>query len=119
HTKETLAAAEILLEKAANEPTEARYVAHNERFHMSLYAPAGRPHLMDLIRTLHRRGERYLHLKLGLPSYKEQSDEEHTALLRAVRRGNVARAQELLTRHLIGTGELLASFFRETEARLE
>ncbi|HWL86142.1 MAG TPA: GntR family transcriptional regulator [Polyangiaceae bacterium] len=113
HTKATLAASEALLDKARAELNESRYVAHNERYHASLYAPADRPHLMELIETLHRRGERYLHLKFGLPEYKRQSDDEHTALLRACRRGNVARAQELLTRHLLGTGELLEAFLRD------
>ena len=113
HTPETLAVSAALLDKAENERVEARYVAHNERYHMSLYAPADRPHLMEMIETLHRRGERYLRLKFGLPDYKHQSDEEHASLLKACRKGNVARAQELLTRHLSSTGELLEAFLRE------
>ncbi|WP_394848441.1 GntR family transcriptional regulator [Pendulispora brunnea] len=113
HTPETLAVSAALLEKATDERAEARYVAHNEHFHMSLYAPAGRPHLMEMIENLHRRGERYLRLKFGLPSYKEQSDDEHAAIFKACRKGNVSRAQELLTRHLLSTGELLEAFLRE------
>ncbi len=52
-------------------------------------------------------GERYLRLKFGLPSYKGESDREHTALLKAVRQRDVARAQSLVTKHLLDTGELL------------
>ncbi len=52
-------------------------------------------------------GERYLRLKCGLPSYKGQFDREHAALLNAVRRRDVPRAQSLVSKHLIDTGELL------------
>jgi DNA-binding GntR family transcriptional regulator len=47
---------------------------------------------------------------LGLPSYKAQSDREHAALLDSVRRGDVAHAQSLVTKHLLGTGGLLHRF---------
>jgi DNA-binding GntR family transcriptional regulator len=60
-----------------------------------------------MIGVLHIRGERYLRLKFGLPSYKGESDREHAALLKAVRRGDVATAQSLVTKHLLDTGELL------------
>ena len=58
---------------------------------MSLYAPAARPQLAEMIATLHRRGERYLRLKFGLPLYKDESDREHAALLDAVRRARRPR----------------------------
>ncbi|CAH2804555.1 MAG: Predicted regulator PutR for proline utilization, GntR family [uncultured Paraburkholderia sp.] len=73
------------------------------------HTPAARPQLEeDMINTLHRRGERYLWLKFGLSSYKGESDHEHTALLEAVERHDVAAAQALVVAHLLGTGELLA-----------
>ncbi len=113
HTKATLAGAEALLDKARSERAPSRYVAQNEDFHMSLYAPAERPHLMELIETLHRRGERYLHLKFGLPDYKHHSDDEHLAILKACRKKDVEKAQKLLTRHLLSTGELLEAFLNQ------
>ena len=94
--------------KAASAETDpARYVARNEAFHLSLYEPAARPKLLEMIGTLHIRGERYLRLKFGLASYKGESDREHAALLKAVRRGDVAAAQSLVAKHLLDTGELL------------
>jgi DNA-binding GntR family transcriptional regulator len=70
-----------------------------------------------MIGMLHERGERYLRLKFGLPSYKRESDREHVALLKAVRRGDVAAAQSLVTRHLVDTGELLYRYLsRGTDA---
>jgi DNA-binding GntR family transcriptional regulator len=63
-----------------------------------------------MIGMLHGRGERYLRLKFGLPSYKGESDREHAALLKAVRRRDVVAAQSLVTKHLLDTGELLYRF---------
>lgn len=107
HTAATLRHAETLCKEAAAETEPSLYVARNEAFHISLYEPAGRPQLLALIGMLHERGERYLRLKFGLPSYKRESDREHAALLKAVRRGDIERAQSLVTNHLLGTGKLL------------
>ncbi|RZF27076.1 GntR family transcriptional regulator [Paraburkholderia sp. UYCP14C] len=113
HTAATLREAAELCRAAELEADPSRYVARNVAFHMSLYAPAGRPQLQDMIGLLHRRGERYLRLKFGLPSYKGESDTEHAALLEAVERRDIATAQSLVVAHLLGTGELLHSFLTE------
>jgi DNA-binding GntR family transcriptional regulator len=114
HTEATLHEAQALCDAARSETDPALYVARNEAFHMSLYAPARRPQLTDLIATLHRRGERYLRLKLGFPEHKVVSDRDHAALMRVVRQGDVASAQTLITEHLLGTGELLQKFLSES-----
>jgi DNA-binding GntR family transcriptional regulator len=110
HTPTSLRRAAALCKAAAAETEPSRYVARNEAFHLSLYEPAARPQLFEMIKTLHGRGERYLRLKFGLPSYKGESDREHAALLKAVRRGDIAHAQSLVTEHLLGTGDLLHQF---------
>jgi DNA-binding GntR family transcriptional regulator len=107
HTPASLRHAEDLCAEASAETEPSLYVVRNEAFHMSLYEPAGRPQLFAMITMLHERGERYLRLKFGLPSYKGQSDREHAALLNAVRRRDIARAQSLVGKHLLDTGELL------------
>jgi DNA-binding GntR family transcriptional regulator len=113
HTAATLCEAEQLCRAAEAELDPSLYVARNEAFHMSLYAPAARPQIEEMITTLHRRGERYLRLKFGLPLYKVESDREHTAILDAVRRGDIPAARSLVTAHLLGTGELLYRFLTE------
>ncbi|MFT4067155.1 GntR family transcriptional regulator [Paraburkholderia sp.] len=113
HTAATLREAANLCRAAEREADPSLYVARNAAFHMSLYAPAGRPQLQDMIGLLHRRGERYLRLKFGLPSYKGESDNEHAALLAAVQRRDIPDAQSLVVAHLLGTGELLHRFLTE------
>ncbi|NKJ47108.1 GntR family transcriptional regulator [Burkholderia sp. SG-MS1] len=113
HSAVTLRDAANLCHSAEREPDPSLYVARNAAFHMSLYAPAGRPQLADMIGMLHRRGERYLRLKFGLPAYKGESDNEHAALLDAVQRRDIAMAQSLVVAHLLGTGELLHRFLTE------
>ncbi|HEX7681928.1 MAG TPA: GntR family transcriptional regulator [Trinickia sp.] len=113
HTEETLREAQALYEAAQREPDPARYVARNEAFHMSLYAPAARPQLIEMIDTLHRRGERYLRVKFGLPEHKRVSDDEHGQLMQLVRSKDIAAAQTLIADHLLGTGELLYRLLSE------
>jgi len=116
HTPETLAECQRLLKAAANEPDPALYVVRNEQFHMSLYAPANRPRLMELIGQMHRRGERYLRVKFGLPTFKGQSDAEHEAIFEAMRARDIEAAQRLVARHLLATGELVYRFLSEAQA---
>ena len=71
---------------------------------------------MELIQTLHRRGERYLRMKFDVPSDKALSDSEHADLLQAVERRDVARAQALVSAHLLSSGELLYRFLTDKQA---
>jgi DNA-binding GntR family transcriptional regulator len=119
HTLAKLRNVEALCKAASAETDPALYVARNQAFHLSLYQPAARPRLLEMIGMLHVRGERYLRLKLGLPSYKGESDREHAALLKAVRLGDVAAAQSLLTKHLLDTGELLHRFLCQDAEAVE
>jgi DNA-binding GntR family transcriptional regulator len=115
HTPQTLAHCRALLDAAANEPDPTLYVVRNEQFHMSLYAPVDRPRLMELLGTVHRRGERYLRLKLGVPSFKGESDSEHAAILEAVASRDIEAAQTLVARHLLATGELIYRFITDAQ----
>jgi DNA-binding GntR family transcriptional regulator len=110
HTAQTWSAVEAALRASQRETQRSRYVQRNREFHEALYAPAQRPHLMALIDSLHSRGERYLRLKLDMPRHKRRSDEEHERLYRACRGGELERACEILSAHLLETGRLLASY---------
>lgn len=113
HTAATLSESAGLCRAAEREADPSLYVARNVAFHTSLYAPAARPQLEEMIGALHRRGERYLRLKFGLPLHKGESDKEHAAILDAVERQDIPTAQALVAAHLLGTGDLLFRFLTE------
>jgi DNA-binding GntR family transcriptional regulator len=115
HTPQTLAHCRALLDAAAKERDPTQYVLRNEQFHMSLYAPIDRPRLMELLSSVHRRGERYLRLKLVVPSFKGESDSEHAAILAALVARDIEAAQTLVARHLLATGELIYRFLTEAQ----
>ena len=116
HTPATLREATALCNAAKRERDPSLYVARNEAFHRSLYAPAARAQLIEMIATLHHRGERYLRLKLDFPQFKRESDAEHAGILAAVKCGDVDAAQSLVRAHLLGTGELIHRFLTTSPA---
>jgi len=48
-----------------------------------------------------------------VPPYKRRSDDEHQQILEAIRGGAVERAAHILERHLLQTGEMLASYLAQ------
>jgi DNA-binding GntR family transcriptional regulator len=116
HCAATWQQVETALRSAQREKQRSRYVQRNLEFHLALYRPAERPHLIALIDSLHKRGERYLRLKLEIPFHKHKSDEEHEQMYVACRAGDLRRATEVLTAHLLSTGTMLANHLqREPE----
>ena len=113
HTTETLKIAETKLLAATRERNDSLYAQRNEEFHSALYQPSQRPHTIAELRQLHRRGERYLRLKLLQPKLKHESDAEHQALFDACKRRDIRRATAILSKHLLGTGELLEAHLDE------
>lgn len=112
HNEQTWGDVETALQAALKEKQRPRYVHRNREFHLTLYRPAQRPHLLGLIDSLHKRGERYLRLKLEMPFHKRKSDDEHEQILTACRRGDLDTAIRILTAHLLETGALLADYLR-------
>ena len=110
HTAQTLKRAAAVLRLSHGAKDVSRYAQYNREFHLALYAPAQRPRLLAIIDSLHSQGERYLRLKLGMPSHKQQSDDEHQQLFEAVSRGAIDQAVLILQPHLMQTGELLAGY---------
>jgi len=52
-----------------------------------------------------------------MPAYKHQSDDEHEAILKALRARKIDRASQILEPHMLRTGELLASYLTRHLAR--
>lgn len=109
HTSGTWRTVEAALRRSQREGQHSRYAARNRDFHIALYEPAQRPKLLSLIDSLHSRGERYLRLKLEVPSHKHKSDEEHQQIYAAARSGDIPNASAILKAHLLQTGEMMAN----------
>lgn len=117
HTHESWQEVETALQAARKEKQRSRYVQRNREFHLALYRPAERPYLLSLIDSLHKRGERYLRLKLAVSFHKHKSDEEHEQIYAACRQGDLDRVLRILTAHLLDTGTMLAEYLqREPQA---
>lgn len=85
-----------------------RWSALNQRFHMALYAAAGRPVTLELADRLHRQSDRYIRLQLLLTDWIPQAEAEHRALLALCRDGRTQEAVDLLIRHIREAGESIA-----------
>lgn len=85
----------------------------NWRFHSTLLGAADRPLTMNLLQTLHNQSDRYTRLQLSLTHGESRANEEHRAILQAVRDGDVAAACTVLHDHVIGAGRALVDFLRD------
>jgi len=117
HTPDSWKDVESALRRSQREGQRSRYVQRNHDFHLALYGPSNRPHLLGMIESLHSRGERYLRLKLDMPVLKDKSDEEHRELYAACRNGDLHRATSILRAHLLQTGATLAELLRGDPTR--
>ena len=84
----------------------------NWQFHSTLFAPADRPFTLGVAQKLHQQCDRYLRMQLALTHGELRANEEHRAILAAVRKKNTARASDLLRKHILGAGRALCDFLR-------
>ncbi len=105
-------AEDILLQIDREEDLISRWGELNWRFHATLFAPAQRPRLMDLIKAQHTAFERYIRVHLALSDY-EKPQREHYQLLDMCRRRDLDSALDLLRRHVEDTGKLLLACLKE------
>jgi DNA-binding GntR family transcriptional regulator len=75
-------------------------IAGDREFHEALYAPAQRNESMDIVRRLRFQVDRYAFARLKPGSRAQAAQEEHHALLRAVRRRDPDAALKVLHAHL-------------------
>lgn len=105
-------AEEVLEEIDREEDLGSRWGELNWRFHATLFAPANRSRLLDVIKAQHTAYERYLRIHLVLSDY-EQPQREHYELLNLCRNGEEEAATELLVHHIRDTSDLLLSHLRK------
>jgi DNA-binding GntR family transcriptional regulator len=107
--KEILDAYETALQKG----DVAAWGEMNWQFHSTLFAPADRPFALGVAQKLHQQCDRYLRMQLALTHGQRRANEEHRAILAAVRKRDTRRASELLREHILGAGRALYQFLEK------
>lgn len=88
----------------------------NVAFHQTLLAPCARPLLLDMIRQLNNRVDRYIRVLILRADYRDQAEAEHRAILAAAEAGSVDAACMLLSQHIEGTSRWLDDYLARQEA---
>ena len=104
-----------VLDNLDRETDVARWSGLNWEFHATLYQPADRPRLLELIRQQHVHVDRYMRIILSTLGHQDRSQREHRALLSAYQRRSTDRAVAILTQHIEAAGVLLLAFLRQRE----
>ncbi|MCM2476413.1 GntR family transcriptional regulator [Rhizobium sp. CG5] len=112
-TARTFQRAEEYCDAFARETNVARWAELNWQFHSCLYEDAERSFLLNLIRSVNDRIERYLRIQLTLSGGTGVDDREHREILAACRAGDAEKAAELLTRHITKACESLLANIRK------
>jgi DNA-binding GntR family transcriptional regulator len=105
--------AEALAAELEHEDDAARRSALNWDFHACLYGPADRPLLLDAVRGLHLRFDRYMRLVLSTLHHHPQSQREHRELLAACAARDVSAAVTILTAHVETAGTRVSDHLTE------
>lgn len=74
--------------------------ALNWELHELLYAAAGRPAAMSIVRALHEKSERYFRFQVVNAPIRQQAHDEHLALIDLCRHRQADKAQVALERHI-------------------
>lgn len=108
--------AAAVLDQTDNDPNPAHSAELNWAFHESLYAPAGLPKLLNIVRTLHNHALRYHLVGFIALDFKRDSQSGHRQILDACRRRDVDGAVTALTQHLSESGESIVAYVRQVRS---
>ncbi|MDD3446631.1 MAG: GntR family transcriptional regulator [Zavarzinia sp.] len=103
--------AEGLLAEMDAEPDQSRLGELNRRFHLTLYARAGRPRLLALVEQHLAAADRYLRFHFAALGRDRMAQDEHAAILAAARAGDADEATRVLRTHIETAARDLERFF--------
>jgi DNA-binding GntR family transcriptional regulator len=103
HTPRSLRQLEAVQRELDAEDDVALWLAADGAFHDALYAPSGRRRTLEMIATLRAAVARFYRSHLSPSARREGWNDEHHALIAAVRDRDAGRAIAVLTRHLRAT----------------
>lgn len=96
------------LEKVASKGDVAAYYENNYAFHEAIQELAANPWLSRIVSELRRFLKLLRGRQLRVPGRLEASLEEHRQIMRALRRGDAARAERIMRDHLMAQRAALA-----------
>ena len=99
-TPAMLAEAEELLAQLSQAQDGQTFGKLDAAFHATLYAPAQRPRLLELINTLRNQVTQFLYAASPMQSYRASAIPEHRQILDACYAGNVEQAVKAIEMHL-------------------
>jgi DNA-binding GntR family transcriptional regulator len=111
-----LARADAILDRyetALQDEDMEAWGALNWEFHSELYGTAEQPLTMGIVQNLQNQSDRYFRMQLSPLESRERANEEHRAILKAVRNSDAAHGCSLLNAHILGAGRSLLEFLRE------
>ncbi|HYH01422.1 MAG TPA: GntR family transcriptional regulator [Terriglobales bacterium] len=115
-TKEDFRKAEEVLrryEQVVEEDSDiSSWGTWNWNFHSTLYAPANRPVLLNLLRTLNNNCDRYTRLHLLFTRDLHRAGRAHRVLLDACKTRQPDVASQELWKHIMEAGEYLRDFIK-------
>lgn len=110
-----LDAIEVTLRQMDAEDDSSSWLNLNTEFHTYLYESAERPLLIDHIKSLRNKSDRFLRLFASRRDRTKQAQREHWAIFNACQKRHIEEACQLLQEHLHGTVASLAATLRARE----
>ncbi|WP_233830201.1 GntR family transcriptional regulator [Paraburkholderia sp. ZP32-5] len=89
----------------------------NWRLHETLYLPSKRDITLQMLRVLHDRSDRYFRFQAVQVPIREQSHDEHMALVDACRKRDAKLGAKLLEQHVKTAAQQIMSVVRAVVAR--
>lgn len=111
-----LAHAEEILdryEKAFDRGDIATWGTLNSEFHSALYGPAQQPLTLGIVQNLQNQSDRYFRMHLSLENSRIRANDEHRAIVKAIREKDEQYAVALLNAHILVAGRSLLEFLHE------
>ena len=85
----------------------------DDEFHESIYEISGRTVLMDTLRPLHRKTQRYRRNSYSIPARRQKSINEHKEICDAICAGDAELADKLVSRHIENAKQTMIERFSQ------
>ncbi|MBN8747057.1 HTH-type transcriptional repressor RspR [Xylophilus ampelinus] len=116
-TAADLDAAERLVDAMDDAPTAWAFSELNGRFHDLLYRPAERPLSKQILAMLQGHIQRMSFMQLSLAGFNRSSNEDHRAIVTALRQGDPEAAARAVAAHVNGVKDIVLELYERHHAR--